>query len=85
MDLTIENILNGQLEPSLPSFQQEPSNPSSSQDHGEIAVSTSSREPIFVEDPVERQQLLNSRKVNLMEETRHRFLRKQALNNSECN
>lgn len=85
MDVTIENILNGQLEPSLPSFQQEPSNLSSSQDQGEVAISAASREPIFVEDPIERQQLLNSRKANLMEETRHRFLRKQALNNSECN
>ena len=77
MDVTIENILDGRLLPTLPSFQQEQFNssqgPSEPFSHVEFPTL---QERVFVEDPKERQQQLSSRKKKLLEETRNRFLQR---------
>lgn len=83
LDLTIEKILDGRLLPTFPSFQQEPSlstvpvfvNQDTSHNASEV------QEKVFVEDPQERQQILQCRKHELIEEARIRFLQKQTHTN----
>lgn len=75
LDLTVENILDGRLQPTLPSFQQEPSHPTPSV-HDEIA-SDEDVENKFENNPTQRQRLLKSRKQELMEEARSRFIRRR--------
>jgi autocrine motility factor receptor len=88
VDLTVENILEGRLLPTLPSFQQEPSLSTLpkivSQEQTPFEVS---QEPdkLFVDDPQERQQILQCRKHELVEEARNRFFQRQALANISPN
>ena len=76
VDATVENILEGRLLPMLPSFEQESSllnlsNPLTPTGRQEM------KEKQFVEDPQERQQILHSRKRDLLEEKRMQFLQRQ--------
>ena len=85
LDLTVENILDGRLLPTLPSFQQEPSLstvPSFINQEAPCSSSQEEKDNIFLESPHERQQILQSRKHDLIEEARNRFLQKQTCNNS---
>lgn len=87
LDVTVENILDGRLLPTFPSFQQEPSlsavSTFMSQETSREAYLESDN--IFVEDPQERQQILQCRKHELLEEARNRFLQRQARNNIPTN
>lgn len=88
VDLTIENILDGRLLPTLPSFQQEPSLSSLSTfvNQEELPRGTNEgQDKIFVEDPQERQQILQCRKHGLIEEARNRFIERQTRNNISTN
>lgn len=87
MDITIENILDGRLLPTLPSFQQEQfAEPQSSTVPFPQEVPSAPLDRVFVEDPQERQQQLSARKMDLVEEARSRFLRRhEALNNTPLN
>lgn len=81
LDLTVENILDGRLFPTLPSFQQEPSlsSPSVLTDVNPIVSSEiiEGQEKLFVNDPLERQLTLQSRKRELIDGARERFLFRQ--------
>lgn len=80
IDLTVENILVGRLT-ATPLFHQETSSLTTVSPPEEMFVQDSTRiaaEPAkFVEDPQERQQILKSRKRDLMAEARNRYLQKQ--------
>ena len=81
LDSTVENILEGRLLPALPSFQQEPTAlppvlP------GESLLDESD-ENEFKSDPRERQHSLQSRKLELVEAARNRFMQRQARSNSD--
>lgn len=83
LDSTVENILEGRLLPTLPSFQQEPSpNLGQQEPSAPVLVDESlfdeSMEIEFKSDPQERQHLLQSRKLELMEAARNRFIQRQA-------
>jgi E3 ubiquitin-protein ligase AMFR len=78
VDLTVENILDGRLLPTLPMFQQEPSPEASSEMAPEFTPQIESTTVKFVENPEERQQLLKSRKRDLLATARLRFIQKQA-------
>ncbi|XP_046644514.1 E3 ubiquitin-protein ligase AMFR-like [Daphnia pulicaria] len=84
VDLTVENILEGRLLPTLPSFQQEPSLstlPTFVRQENQFDVSQEP-EKLFVDDPQERQHILQCRKHELIAEARNRFLQRQALENN---
>ena len=85
VDLTVENILEGRLLPTLPSFQQEPSLSTLptfvSREEKSFDVSQEP-EKLFVDDPQERQHALQCRKHELIAEARNRFLQRQALENN---
>ena len=87
LDVTIENILDGRLLPTIPSFQQEPSLSTMPTYVNQETSREAYSEPdnIFVEDPQERQQILQCRKHDLLEEARNRFLQRQARNNTSMN
>lgn len=88
LDLTVENILDGRLLPTLPSFQQEPSLltlPTFVTKEGNSCESSEEPENIFVDDPNERQKILHFRKHDLIEEARNRFLQRQVVNSVSPN
>lgn len=79
LDITVENILDGRLVPTLPSFQQEPSLSTLLSDVNSSLNSDmiEGQEKIFVDDPQERQAILQSRKSELIDGARKRFLQRQ--------
>ncbi|KAI9564188.1 hypothetical protein GHT06_007926 [Daphnia sinensis] len=88
LDLTVENILDGRLLPTLPSFQQEPSLltlPTFVTKEGNSSDSSEEPDKIFVNDPNERQKILHFRKHDLIEEARNRFLQRQVVNSVSPN
>lgn len=89
VDLTVDNILDGRLLPTFPSFQQEPSLSSTLSTFVNQEASSHSagegQEKLFVEDPQERQQILQCRKHELIEEARTRFIERQTRNNISTN
>lgn len=75
LDLTVENILEGRLSPTLPSFQQEPSPPAPL-----LPEESALDEDIgnkFRNDPQERQRVLVNRKLELLDGARNRFVQRQ--------
>lgn len=87
VDLTIDNILDGRLLPTFPSFQQESSlSTLSTFDNQEARRGADEGQgKIFLEDPQERQQILQCRKHELIEEARNRFIERQTRNNISTN
>ena len=83
LDTTIENILDGLLQPTLPMFQQEPGPETSfTEIDEEVRASCSEETTKFFECPEQRQNLLQNRKRDLLTTARLRFIQKQSQPNA---
>ena len=84
LDSTVENILDGRLSPEMPMFQQEPGPEAPSIADGQLLSEPpqSIGDTRFDDSPEERQQLLQSRKRDLLATARLRFMHKQTRTSS---
>lgn len=78
VDATVENILEGRLLPmqDYPSFQNKQSLLDLSTSLTPTISSHETKEKQFLEDPLERQHILRSRKRDLLEEKRKQFIQR---------